>query len=137
MTLLFGNLTQEFVAFGTVIAQSQAGNATATAFIPQAADTFKSTAAKDAMYLTFIGVAMFVCSYIYMYTWVYTGEVNAKRIREAYLQAVLRQDIAYFDNVGAGEVTTRIQSDTRESPVSLCFESRRKACGLGVGRYTD
>ena len=29
-------------------------------------------------------------------------------------QAVLRQDIAYFDGVGAGEVTTRIQTDTRE-----------------------
>ena len=49
-----------------------------------------------------------------MHTWVYTAEVNAKRLRERYLQAVLRQDIAFFDNVGAGEVTTRIQTDTRE-----------------------
>ena len=57
---------------------------------------------------------MFACTFIYMYIWVYTGEVNAKRIRERYLQAVLRQDIAFFDNVGAGEVTTRIQTDTRE-----------------------
>ncbi|KAF9013235.1 P-loop containing nucleoside triphosphate hydrolase protein [Cyathus striatus] len=47
-----------------------------------------------------------------MYVWVYTGEVNAKRIRERYLQAILRQDIAFFDNVGAGEVATRIQTDT-------------------------
>jgi len=37
----------------------------------------------------------------------------AKRIREKYLRAVLRQDIAFFDNVGAGEVATRIQTDTR------------------------
>ena len=48
-----------------------------------------------------------------MYVWVYTGEINAKRIRERYLQAVLRQDVAFFDNVGAGEVATRIQTDTR------------------------
>ncbi|KIK26705.1 hypothetical protein PISMIDRAFT_244668 [Pisolithus microcarpus 441] len=47
-----------------------------------------------------------------MYIWTYTGEVNAKRIREKYLQAVLRQDVAYFDHVGAGEVATRIQTDT-------------------------
>ncbi|KAK1218235.1 hypothetical protein PQX77_019086 [Marasmius sp. AFHP31] len=47
-----------------------------------------------------------------MYVWVNTGEINAKRIRERYLQAVLRQDVAFFDNVGAGEVTTRIQTDT-------------------------
>ena len=56
---------------------------------------------------------MFAATYIYMYVWVYTGEVNAKRLRERYLQSVLRQDIAFFDNVGAGEVATRIQTDTR------------------------
>jgi ATP-binding cassette subfamily B (MDR/TAP) protein 1 len=57
---------------------------------------------------------MFVCTYTYMLTWVYTGEVITKRIRERYLQATLRQNIAYFDSVGAGEVATRIQTDTRE-----------------------
>ena len=39
--------------------------------------------------------------------------MNSRRIREKYLQAVLRQDITYFDNIGAGEVATRIQTDTR------------------------
>ena len=52
---------------------------------------------------------------MYMSIWIYTGEVNAKRIREHYLQAVLRQDIAFFDNVGTGEVATRIQTNTRAS----------------------
>lgn len=60
------------------------------------------------------GIGMLFCTYIYMVIWVWTGEVNAKRIRERYLKAVLRQDIAYFDNVGAGEVATRIQTDTRK-----------------------
>jgi len=55
MALLFGNLTQDFVVFGTVIAQSQAGNATATALIPEAARQFKRTAALDASYLVYIG----------------------------------------------------------------------------------
>ena len=54
-----------------------------------------------------------------MTIWAYTGEVNAKRIRERYFQAVLRQDVAYFDNVGAGEVTTRIQTDTRMLPMTI------------------
>jgi ATP-binding cassette subfamily B (MDR/TAP) protein 1 len=57
---------------------------------------------------------MLVCTYIYMYVWVHTAEVNAKRIRERYLQAILRQDIQFFDNVGAGEIATRIQTDTRK-----------------------
>lgn len=61
------------------------------------------------------GVGMFVCTWVYMMNWVYTGEVGAKRLREKYLESVLRQDIAFFDTVGAGEVTTRIQTDTRKS----------------------
>ena len=48
-----------------------------------------------------------------MYIWVVTGELNAKRVRERYLEATLRQEVAYFDNVGPGEVATRIQTDTR------------------------
>jgi hypothetical protein len=56
---------------------------------------------------------MFICTYIYMNAWAYTAEAAAKRIRERYLKAILRQDIAFFDKVGAGEVTTRIQTDTR------------------------
>lgn len=47
-----------------------------------------------------------------MFIWTYTGEVNSKRIREHYFKAVLRQDIAFFDTLGAGEVATRIQTDT-------------------------
>lgn len=136
MSLLFGNLTQDFIEFQGVAAYAQdPNNATAQAQLPIAQASFRHTAALDASYLVYIGqlvppiaevacahfypdigLGMFVCTFIYMYIWVYTGEVNAKRLRENYLQAVLRQDIAYFDNVGAGEVTTRIQTDTREFP---------------------
>ena len=50
-------------------------------------------------------------------------------MRLAYLRAVLRQDIAYFDQLGAGEVTTRIQSDIQliqegisdKIPISVMF----------------
>ncbi|KAH9941048.1 multidrug resistance protein 1 [Amylocystis lapponica] len=116
MSLLFGNLTQAFVNFGDIVVQTQSPNSTiadqAQASLAGAAVHFRHVAANDASYLVYIGVGMFVCTYTYMTIWVYTGEVNAKRIRERYLQAVLRQDIAFFDNVGAGEVATRIQTDT-------------------------
>ncbi|KAJ2914131.1 hypothetical protein MD484_g6294, partial [Candolleomyces efflorescens] len=112
MSLLFGNLTRDFVNFATVVALANAGDQEAAAQVPAVAAAFRKVAALDASYLTYIGLAMFVCTYVYMFTWVYTGEINAKRTRERYLEAVLRQDIAYFDNVGAGEVATRIQTDT-------------------------
>ncbi|KAM6494368.1 multidrug resistance protein 1 [Amanita muscaria] len=108
MTLLFGNLTQDFVSFGIVLNTSPND----AAKISAAAAAFRHSASLDATYLVFIGVGIFVCTYIYMATWVYTGEVNARRVRENYLRAILRQEIAYFDKVGAGEVATRIQTDT-------------------------
>lgn len=42
---------------------------------------------------------------------VYTGEMTTRRIRERYLRSVLRQNVGFFDKIGAGEVTTRITSD--------------------------
>lgn len=118
MSLLFSRLTQDFVSFGTVLQQLNNPNPDvsnpARASLPAASSNFKHSAALNASYLVYIGIGMFVCTYTYMVIWVYTGEVNAKRLRERYLRAILRQDIAYFDNVGAGEVATRIQTDTRE-----------------------
>ncbi|KIK26702.1 hypothetical protein PISMIDRAFT_8742, partial [Pisolithus microcarpus 441] len=120
MTLVFGRLVQDFVSFATALdlyqSAESSGNATAISSTLQnfdaAASEFRTGAAQDASYLTYIGVGMAACTWVYMYLWIYTGEVNAKRIREKYLQSILRQDIAYFDNVGAGEVATRIQTDT-------------------------
>ncbi|KAF9238097.1 P-loop containing nucleoside triphosphate hydrolase protein [Melanogaster broomeanus] len=120
MSLIFGNLTQDFVDFGNValtyFQTVQTGNATAIATAQQALDAtvaeFRQSVAVDASHLVYMGISMFVSTYTYMVIWIYIGEVNSKRIREKYLQAILRQEIAYFDNVGAGEVTTRIQTDT-------------------------
>ncbi|KAI0755198.1 P-loop containing nucleoside triphosphate hydrolase protein [Daedaleopsis nitida] len=117
MSLLFSRLTQDFISFGIVLQTVQqttdpTERANAEAQLPAAAAAFKHSAANNALYLVLIGIGMFLCTYLYMAIWVYTGEVNAKRLRERYLQAILRQDIAYFDNVGAGEVATRIQTDT-------------------------
>lgn len=50
-----------------------------------------------------------------MGAWVYTGELSSKRIREKYLRSILRQDVAFFDNLGAGEVATRIQTGLSSS----------------------
>ena len=114
MSIVFGNLTQNFVEFGTATSEFQDGNAT-QADVDSAAAGFRSSANMNAADLVYIGIAIFACTFIYMYVWVYTAEVNSKRIREKYLQSVLRQEIAFFDNVGPGEIASRIQTDTRTS----------------------
>lgn len=71
--------------------------------------------------------------YIYMATWALTGKRNATRIRENYLRAVLRQDIAYFDTPGdASKVKARIQSNMRKQ--SNYFQWRRRSLFLSSCR---
>ena len=114
MSIIFGNLTESFIKFGTAVQNLNAGSGSIQE-VESAASGFRHSANTDAAILVYIGIGMMVAVYTYMYTWVYTGEVTSKRVRENYLKAVLRQDIAFFDNVGAGEIATRIQTDTRES----------------------
>ncbi|KAF7314115.1 hypothetical protein HMN09_00570600 [Mycena chlorophos] len=112
LAIFFGNLTADFVSFTTLLAQAKAGDQDAMAQLPEAAKHFRHTAGQNSTWLTVIGIGVFFTTYIYMHTWIYTAEHNGKRIREQYLRAVLRQDAAFFDDVGAGEVVTRIQNDT-------------------------
>ncbi|KAF0561079.1 P-loop containing nucleoside triphosphate hydrolase protein [Gigaspora margarita] len=77
----------------------------------------------------YFAIVIFVALYISVATWIYTGERIARQIRERYLRAILRQNIAYFDNYGSGEVTTRITTDIHliqngiSEKVSLAFQN--------------
>lgn len=75
-------------------------------------DDFHSQLIKNVLYFIYIGIAEFATIYVATVGFIYTGEHITQKIREAYLQAILRQNIGYFDNLGAGEVTTRITADT-------------------------
>jgi ATP-binding cassette subfamily B (MDR/TAP) protein 1 len=52
-----------------------------------------------------------VANYIATVGFIYTGEHITQKLREQYLVAVLKQNIAFFDKFGAGEITTRITGD--------------------------
>lgn len=55
---------------------------------------------------------MLFCTYGYMVIWQITAELASRRIRERFLKATLTQEISFFDDLGSGEVATRIESDT-------------------------
>jgi ATP-binding cassette subfamily B (MDR/TAP) protein 1 len=71
-----------------------------------------SQVSDKTLYFLILAAVTFVATYIYMVIAVYTSEANSFRIRRQYLLAVLRQNIGWFDNVGAGEVATTISTDT-------------------------
>jgi ATP-binding cassette subfamily B (MDR/TAP) protein 1 len=43
-----------------------------------------------------------------VYCWSYTGERQTQKFRERYVNAILSQEIGWFDTCGAAELATRV-----------------------------
>ncbi|KAI1173774.1 ABC transporter [Nemania sp. FL0916] len=97
MTIVFGKLQGSFQGFYT-------GQVAKGAFSSQL----------NSLVLNFVYLAIgeFVAVYIATVGFIYTGEHISAKIREHYLESCMRQNIGFFDKMGAGEVTTRITADT-------------------------
>jgi ATP-binding cassette subfamily B (MDR/TAP) protein 1 len=95
MTLIFGRLTQSFNEFGQTTTAISKGEAPFSA-LAEAQARLKTDSGHNALYLLAIGVGMFLTTWLYMYIWSVTGELNSKRIREKYLASVLRQEVSFI-----------------------------------------
>ena len=97
MTILFGNLAGVFQGYfnGTVTSAD-----------------FNSQLSGFVLYFVYLAIGEFVTIYIATLGYIYTGEHITQKIREQYLAAILRQNMGFFDTLGAGETTTRITADT-------------------------
>ncbi|KAI1260330.1 leptomycin B resistance protein pmd1 [Xylariaceae sp. FL1019] len=71
----------------------------------------QSDVSKFALYYVYLAIAIFVFVYISTVGFYYTGERITKNLRRTYLKTIVRQNMAFFDTLGAGELTTRITSD--------------------------
>ena len=99
MTVIFGNLQRTFRDYFY-----QGGDLTY--------DDFVGELNKYVLYFVYLGIGEFIVTYICTVGFIYTGEHISAKIREHYLESCMRQNIGFFDKVGAGEVTTRITADT-------------------------
>ena len=61
--------------------------------------------------IVYVGIAYFALIYIYTFCWNLSGERLAQRLREKYFGSILRQDATFFDNLPAGEVSSRITGE--------------------------
>ncbi|KAH7130253.1 P-loop containing nucleoside triphosphate hydrolase protein [Dendryphion nanum] len=96
MTLVYGNFAGTFTSFSVDAL---------------AAQKFKEQTNQFTLYFVYLGIGSLVTVYISIVGFSYTGERITQKIRELYLQAIFRQNIAFFDFLGSGEITTRISSD--------------------------
>ncbi|KAG9306772.1 hypothetical protein G9A89_005672 [Geosiphon pyriformis] len=77
----------------------------------KAKDELTDSVNKNSVWFIIMGVSVFVLSYLQMTLWMIAGERQAKRIRILYYSSILRQDIAWFDSISTGDLTTRISGD--------------------------
>ena len=68
--------------------------------------------ASNTLFFLYLAIATLVLTYIYMGTFIWTAERQTHHIRQKYLEAVLRQNVSFFDDQGAGETSVRITTDT-------------------------
>ncbi len=87
MTVVLGSMTNLFIEI------AQGGSITQT----------QHSINLRALYLVAIAIAVASATYISTYCFVSTGHKLANHIREEYLGAILRQDIAYVDQVGVSK----------------------------------
>ncbi|KAI6283355.1 GTPase-activating protein [Pyricularia oryzae] len=97
MTVIFGNLQGSF--------QDRFLGVTSY-------DEFMQTMTNLVLYFVYLAIGEFITSYIATVGTIYTGERISAKIRAHYLESCMRQNIGFFDKLGAGEVTTRITADT-------------------------
>ncbi|RMZ83543.1 hypothetical protein DV738_g1088, partial [Chaetothyriales sp. CBS 135597] len=96
MTVIFGNLSGTFQGL----------------FLGTLKESFTSILNRYVLYFVYLAIAEFFLTYISTVLFLYVGEHITSKVRQEYLRAILRQNIGFFDKLGAGEVTTRITADT-------------------------
>ncbi|KAL4760154.1 ABC transporter ATP-binding protein [Aspergillus foveolatus] len=79
--------------------------------------------------IVYLAIAQFVLIYIHLSFWTLNGARLAQRLRESYLQNLLRQEPSFFDNLPPGEVASRLNGDIQtirsgtSEKVGICLAS--------------
>lgn len=110
-TIFFGKLTNAFVEYSKAVSSGVG--------LEEAKHLVRQDVNKQVLALLYIAIGTAVAVFTYMWAFVSTGERITRRVRERYLKGVLRQNVAYFDTLSAGAITTRITSDTHLLQVGI------------------
>ena len=84
---------------------------------------------RKVLFMVYLTIANFVAIYVHTGCWSLFGERLVRHLRKRYFRSLLRQEIAFFDNLSAGEVSTRLTDDIetirtgRSEEVGICVSS--------------
>ncbi|KAK6153012.1 hypothetical protein DH2020_012651 [Rehmannia glutinosa] len=69
--------------------------------------------AKYALYFVYLGLVVCFSSYAEIACWMYSGERQVGALRRKYLEAVLKQDVGFFDtDARTGDIVFSVSTDT-------------------------
>ncbi|CAL1269177.1 unnamed protein product [Larinioides sclopetarius] len=74
-------------------------------------NNFEETMTTFALYLSYIGITVFLTSMIQVISWTTVGERQFSAMRQEFFYQILRHEISWFDNQQSGELTTRLNDD--------------------------
>ncbi|OCL14126.1 hypothetical protein AOQ84DRAFT_408764, partial [Glonium stellatum] len=90
------------------------------------ASHLKSKISTYALYYVYLGIAIFVFTYISTIGFYFCGERMTRSLRRAYLKAILRQNMAFFDLLAPGEVPNHIMSASIGGAYAVKYHKRSR-----------
>lgn len=92
---------------------------------------FDSQLVTKTLYLVYLAIGEYVTVSVSTSGFIYAGSHVTQRLREEYLAAVMRQNIAFFDTLGTGEIINCITAD-----LNLIQEGISEKVGLTITGFT-
>ncbi|KAF3482805.1 ABC multidrug transporter Mdr1 [Arthroderma uncinatum] len=74
-------------------------------------DSFSRELSARSLFLVVFGVGVFFATYISIVGYIFVGDRVTRKIREEYLRALMRQNIAFFETNGPGALTSKLSYD--------------------------
>jgi ATP-binding cassette, subfamily B (MDR/TAP), member 1 len=116
--IFFGQLLNDFNAVSCLESESADSEA-----------AYQRAVNDKILMIVYLAIAQFVAIYAHLLCWSLYGTRLAQRLRERYLQNLLRQEPSYFDSVPTGEVASRLSADIQtirsgtSEKVGICLSS--------------
>ncbi|GMR45915.1 hypothetical protein PMAYCL1PPCAC_16110, partial [Pristionchus mayeri] len=103
LSIVMGTVTQTFID-----ATMNLMNATSDVETQAALDQFSSSVIQSCIVYVIIGACIFVCSSVQVSCCLTVGERMTDKLRRAFVQAVLRQDVAWFDQSHSSTLASKL-----------------------------
>ncbi|KAF7136899.1 hypothetical protein CNMCM5793_006514 [Aspergillus hiratsukae] len=116
--ILFGQLLDDFNAVTCGESESSDSNS-----------DYQHDINSKILIIVYLAIAQFVLIYVHLACWSLNGARLAQRLRETYLQNLLRQEPSYFDKLPPGEIASRLNGDIQairsgtSEKVGICLSS--------------